>query len=157
MYSCKLQNPQDFLQSRFIILYPKILSFLQYPSFFAHLWQFFPFPFTSLQASPKIKFKGHKSFNVWCDINQPASSNNDSAKGMQALRATDQSQSPPSLQTNSSHSAQDEARMFPLHLTPLALDWLDGPGGGGDVGVVRGRGKGLFRGAELGGDLGTDK
>ena len=76
---------------------------------------------------------------------------------MQALRATDQSQSPPSLQTNSSHSAQDEAMMLPLHLTPPALDWLDGPGGGGDVGVVRGKGKeGLFRGAELGGDLGAD-
>ena len=105
----------------------------------------------------KFEFKGLKSFNVWCDINQPASSNNDSAKGMQALRATDQSQSPPSLQTNSSHSAQDEARMLPLHLTPLPLDWLDGPGGGGDVGVVRGKGKGLFRGAELGGDLGADK
>ena len=46
--------------------------------------------------------------------------------------------------------------MLPLHLTPLALDWLEGPGGGGDVGVVRGKGKGLFRAAELGGDLGAD-
>ena len=75
---------------------------------------------------------------------------------MQALRATDQSQSPPSLQTNSSHSAQDEAMMLPLHLTPPALDGLEGPGGGGDVGVVRGKGKGLCRGADVGRDLGAD-
>ena len=47
--------------------------------------------------------------------------------------------------------------MLPLHLTPLALDGLEGPGGGRDVGVVRGKGKeGLFRAADVGGDLGAD-